>query len=273
MNVRLLNYGFYFLLVIIFVLIAGPFDKLFIFLALILSLAFSYISFLLRWLSLDGLKSATVVGTLSLGFGGLEYLAYLLFFFLSSNILGKLAQRNIANLTLKLAERRSGSQVWANSFWFCIFVSLFYTTDVWAFGVAAASAMAVATADTWATIIGSSISSKAKLITNFKSVPAGTDGGVTLTGTFAALAGSASIALLFFWFDQPFVFLAATTIFISGFLGCMADSYFGALLQVENADEHKLSLTINNNIVNWLATGFGAVISLLLYNILLYALV
>ncbi|MCW5853561.1 MAG: DUF92 domain-containing protein, partial [Anaerolineae bacterium] len=56
-------------------------------------------------------------------------------------------------------------------------------------------AMAAVNADTWATEIGVLNPHPPRLITTFKTVPAGTSGGISLLGTLAALAGGLFIGL------------------------------------------------------------------------------
>lgn len=95
----------------------------------------------------------------------------------------------------------------------------------WAF----AGAYAVATADTWATEIGSAFGGTPRSIIGFRSIPAGFSGGVTPLGTLAMLAGAAWIALLFSVLDASI--LAFCVITIAGCAGAMLDSLLGATLQ------------------------------------------
>lgn len=111
-------------------------------------------------------------------------------------------------------------------------------------GVAYVSAIAVAAADTFASEFGS-LAKRVRLITTFKVVPAGVDGGVSWPGQWAALAGGLIISLLgaLFLGVLP-VWLHATTAPIMrvtpwtlllptamGFLGCQVDSVLGATLE------------------------------------------
>src|SRR6267378_259146 len=57
-----------------------------------------------------------------------------------------------------------------------------------------AGALAVATADTWASEIGRHSRTPPRLITNGKPVPAGTDGGMTVLGTVGGIVGAGLIA-------------------------------------------------------------------------------
>lgn len=95
------------------------------------------------------------------------------------------------------------------------------------------SAIAVAASDTAASEIGI-IDPRVYMITTFRRVPRGVDGGVSLTGTFAAfIAAAYSSAIsyvVFSWFNQDLLH-GPSTLFIPmlcGFLGCQIDSVIGA---------------------------------------------
>lgn len=90
-----------------------------------------------------------------------------------------------------------------------------------------AGAIAAATADTWASEIGRHSRTLPRLITNGATVPAGTDGGITLLGTVGGLAGAAFIAGLAFVFEP----LAPLAVAVAGVFGMFLDSLLGATLQ------------------------------------------
>ena len=116
--------------------------------------------------------------------------------------------------------------------------------DTWGPDVAAVayvSAIAVAAADTFASEFGS-LAKKVYLITTFREVPAGVDGGVSLPGQVAALAGGLAISLLgalllgVFGTGDLAMQVTPWTVLLPaamGFLGCQVDSVLGATLEGE----------------------------------------
>ena len=104
--------------------------------------------------------------------------------------------------------------------------------------------------DTWASEVGSVIGGKPRLITTFRPVPTGTNGGVTTVGVVCSAAGGAVIglthylSLLLLWPEEgggggdmvdqfELVFVGAA----SGFLGSLIDSLLGATLQFSGWSE------------------------------------
>jgi uncharacterized protein (TIGR00297 family) len=117
--------------------------------------------------------------------------------------------------------------------------------------------IATATGDTLASEIGQTWKGEPFMITTFKKVRHGTDGGVTILGEFAAFAGSGAIALLSLIFlknDMSLVF----AVLAGGFIGTNIDSVLGATLQQKGC--------LSNNGVNLFATISGAIVSAILYS-------
>lgn len=117
-----------------------------------------------------------------------------------------------------------------------------------AFAFAAVAALAEAAADTASSELGEVLARRSRLITTFKVVDPGTNGGVSVTGTLAAIAAAVAIARIA---GQLHVIHPGLwwVVAVSGFFGTLIDSLLGATLE----REHRL----NNNTVNLLST-FGA---------------
>jgi uncharacterized protein (TIGR00297 family) len=262
---RILNYLFTFFLIVIFVFAANPVQRGDVFLGLILSTFFAFISFLAKRLSLDGMYSTIAVGTFIFGLGGWPAAVVILVFFISSTVIT--GRWDIPYEEWPVEARRNGLQVWANGFWIVLCLGIYALFEADIFLIGALASIATATADTWATELGSKNNEATYLITNFKAVKAGTDGGVSTNGTLASLIGSAIIASVSVYVFSLH-FSTFLYIFIAGFVGCIVDSFAGALLQrhhkTVNLPFTDISMAMDNNVVNGISNGFGALLSIIL---------
>ncbi|HXO38733.1 MAG TPA: DUF92 domain-containing protein, partial [Candidatus Acidoferrum sp.] len=118
-----------------------------------------------------------------------------------------------------------------------------------AWPVLALAALAEAAGDTSSSEIGMAFPGKTLLVTNFKSVPAGTDGGISLFGTIAAIAGAASVAMAAVATGLVPVSQIATII-MAGFFGTVVDSLLGAVFERRGL--------LDNDLVNLLSTAAAA---------------
>jgi uncharacterized protein (TIGR00297 family) len=115
--------------------------------------------------------------------------------------------------------------------------------------------IATATADTLASEVG--VVEQPRLITTFKKVPPGTDGGISIVGTAAGIIGAGIIgvsAYILGIFPDPFVTLKVSI--IAGTVGCFVDSILGAVLEQRNY--------ISNEYVNLIATITGAALGIIM---------
>jgi uncharacterized protein (TIGR00297 family) len=146
-----------------------------------------------------------------------------------------------------VAEARSGrraSQIVAN-----LGVAALCALMGWYSGCIAA--LAEATADTVSSEIGQALGGVTWMLTTFRRVPVGEDGGVSLAGTLAGViaagvvvaAGSLHHAL---WPDKAVVFAAACA-------GLFFDSLLGATVEQRG--------WLGNDLVNFSSTGFAAVLA------------
>lgn len=115
--------------------------------------------------------------------------------------------------------------------------------------------IATATADTMASEVG--ITSTPRLITTFKKVPPGTDGGISILGTAAGIIGAGAIGVSAYLLGvHPDLVKTMEIAVIAGTVGCFVDSILGAVLE----SKHYL----NNEHVNLIATVCGAFIGIIL---------
>lgn len=168
--------------------------------------------------------------------------------------------------------RRNGMQVWSNGFWFAFWIVFWYTSDSMFFLVAATSAMAFSTADTWGSEIGGKrIKRTTWLFGSFKKVPPGVDGGVSIIGTIATFFGALLIGLIIWVFNLEFYLIVAITVALAGFLGSFVDSLIGTYIQgkklpnsISAIYNHKVTL-FDNNLTNWVSSGVSSLIGMSLY--------
>jgi len=265
---RHINIFFLFFLIFVFFIFGEVDDHIRVGIAIGLAILFGITAFLLNWLTYDGALSAGIFGTISYGIGNWQVALIVLFFFVSASLVSKDIAATENSVSVKF--RRDGSQVWSNGFWLCLWVLIWFISDQLMFLIAAIASIATATADTWATELGSKVKSKTFLITNFDSVSAGTDGGISIKGSFAALIGASLIAGIFWLSVSEIQVAILVTIIVAGFLGCFIDSYLGAKLQGHSLKISFLSnnesgtITVSNNIVNWLSTGSASILVLLI---------
>ncbi len=276
---RLVSYGFIFLTIYLFILEGGRTSNLQLFTGIVLSVVIAYSSFFLNLITLNATLPVIVLGTIILGFGGWWLAFAVVFFFVSSSYLTHRNKYRSIRFTDKEdpqkdpSKRRDGIQIWANGFWLIMFTMIYFLSQSSAFLIAAFATVATATADTWATEIGTENPGITKDIITREIVEPGTDGGISFAGTIASFAGALFIGLFTISLNVHLhSILLILIVSVAGFLGCAFDSYIGSIYQSRTpkgiAGRYKFSdIVSKNSIVNWLSTGIGGIIALLLYSI------
>lgn len=113
------------------------------------------------------------------------------------------------------------------------------------FLLAMAAALSEAAADTVSSEVGQAFGEEARLVTTWRAVPAGTDGGVSLTGSTAGIAAAGVVSSVCFLGGLvPLQWLAISI--GAAVLGMIADSFLGAGLERRGL--------VNNDLVNFLGT-------------------
>ncbi len=272
---RLANYSFIFLTIFLFILEGQSGDHLRILIAFFLAVSLSLTAFLINWITLGGVYAAIVFGTVILGFGGWILALLVLLFFISCSLLTYPIPADNRELTNALrtnssAFRRNGLQIWSNGYWVALFAILYFLFQNEIFLVLAVSALATATADTWSTELGTRQQGRTYLITSFKKVEPGTNGGISVKGTMGAFWGTLLIGICYMILHGGTRLEFTTIIIISGFLGSVSDSYLGACYQNNNLTKnHWINRYFDtdeslNHAVNFAASGIGAIIALFL---------
>ena len=270
---RITNIFLLFLLILGFVAVADAEVQQRILWAVVAGGVFGALSFFLNWLTLDGSTSAWLLGVITFGIAGIEGAAILLFFFISSSLLSK-NSRSLDDIR-ELKFRRTGAQVWANGFWFGFFTLLGLLVDLELFKVAAYSSIAFATSDTWASEVGGNrIKGTTWSINGFQKVPPGTDGAISIAGTFAAVGGALSIGVLVGVLLPTNSLVMGILVASTGLVATFMDSWLGAHFQDQylvNSTNRFFSsqfLYVGNNTVNWLSAGLASLLTIVIYLII-----
>lgn len=181
-----------------------------------------------RTLTPSGALAAWTVGVLVLRGTGWQGGAVLAAFFVSSNLVSRVRPRAAPPGLDPKSDRRDHWQVYANGGAAALGAGLGLLDN--ALGIWLVTAiLAAAAADTCATSIGSRSRVLPRLPWSGRSVPAGSNGGMTLLGTAGGAAGALMVAGTGATAaDMPLLLPIGTLI---GFLGMVADSTLGALLQ------------------------------------------
>ncbi|HKK25520.1 MAG TPA: DUF92 domain-containing protein [Gracilimonas sp.] len=263
---RWVNIFFSLSIIVLFIVFSGAETHNQILVGLTLSFVLTFTAFLINWLTIDGAVSATIFGTIAYGLGDLLGAGLVLAFFISGSVLSKDQVSEEGFLEKKF--RRDGKQVWANGFWFCLSLVVWFLTEQSEFLVAAAASIAATTSDTWATEIGfRRFKSNTRLITSWKKVDPGTDGGISFYGTLSGLVGAVFIGSVYWLLSSEGKIAEILIISLTGFLGCLVDSYIGARYQYQQIDLFGFQILgiekfyVSNNIVNWISAGIAAIIS------------
>ena len=226
-----------------------------------------------RMLDASGLIAAMVVGLVVSLMGHWTWLAIMVVFL----VLGSIATRwkFEEKRALSIHESNEGVRGWknvlANGAAPSIVAILSWLGDGDWYFLGMACCASVALSDTLASEIGS-LDPRTRSIINLEAVPPGTNGGMSPTGTFAALSGSLIIATVTalmipyshdgFHHDATLLAdsrgLAFVLITIVGWIGCQVDSVLGALLENKGY--------IGKHSVNFLATLSGAMMAFMAWS-------
>ena len=227
-------------------------------LALAINAAFALLALALKMVNRSGAATGFLLGVaVYLGYGYKSFLILLSFF-----LLGSIATRlgYATKAARGVAERRHGARSWreasANSLAGAFFAILVITTHhEAAFLVALVAAFAEAAGDTVSSEIGQWLSQRAYLITTFKPVPAGENGGISLGGSMAGFVASALVVGLGVALGLSGKGGAAIAL-CAAIAGNLFDSVLGATIERRGL--------VTNGIVNFAGTSFAGGLALAL---------
>lgn len=208
-----------------------------------------------RWLTLGGVGAALLVGGAVWVGTGLPGLLPLAAFLVSASLLTRLggAERPVRGRGMK-AGARSARQVLANGgvAAACALIGLAGAFPAAQYAVL--GAVSAATADTWATELGTAAGGVTRRFGTWETVAPGRSGGVSVEGSLGGALGAAVIGLLA-WplFGSPGAFSLVCAL-VSGVSGMWVDSFLGA------AVEDRIRW-VDNEVVNLCGTLAGAMLA------------
>jgi len=242
---------------LLFTEINFPVEVVHLSVAALIALAFGYFSYRLKAADLSGLFSGMIIGIVLIVFANLRWFIIMLTFF----IIGTACTRYRIDYKVSLGVEeghggvRGYRNVFANGIVAAAGAVLYGITGNPAFTALFLGSVASAAADTIASEIGVT-GGVPCLITTLEPVPAGTNGGVTVTGEVAGCAAAGVIGAAAYLVGVANPVMAVVTV-IAGFAGTNVDSIVGATMENRGI--------VGNAGTNLIATFSGGVGAALLY--------
>lgn len=214
---------------------------------------------LLRVVRPSGALSGALVGALVLGLGGWGAYALLWAFFAGGTLATRFGRRR--KEAMGKAEEAGGRRGAANVLANCSVAAFLVACAALTPGaaphllLAAAAAFATALMDTVGTEVGQALRTPTVLLPDFRSVPPGTDGAVSIGGTLAGLVAALLLAALG-WKLGLYPSSGIPIVVAAAFAGTVVESLLGR-------DEAPWRVT-NGHVLNFFNTLAGAALALLL---------
>ncbi len=205
-----------------------------------------------------GWISAGILGTILWGClswqGWMSVVIYLLFGSLVTKIGFKFKKEQ--GIAEKRGGRRGPENVWGSSATglFLAIMTKFNAANVVMFKIGFAASFAAKLADTFGSEIGKRFGRDTYLITSFKKVERGTEGGISLEGTLSSVLGSIFMAFIMLRLSIISTKYHFIIVIVSGFLATLSESIIGAEFQ----NKYKLS----NELVNAIQTSIASVLAI-----------
>ena len=206
-----------------------------------------------------GWMSAGVLGSILWGCfswqGWTSVVIYLLFGSIVTKIGYKFKRKK--GIAEKRGGRRGPENVWgsaATGLFFALMIKLNFANLLF-YKIGFAASFAAKLADTFGSEIGKRFGRNTYLITSFRKVERGTEGGISLEGTAASALGAIFMSLIMFILNIISTKYQFLIVAISGFLATISESFIGAKFQ----DKYKLS----NELVNSIQTSISSIIAIL----------
>ena len=207
----------------------------------------------------SGWINAGILGTILWGClswqGWITVVVYLLLGSLVTKI--GYAVKKKQGIAEKRGGRRGPENVWgsaATGLFFAMMTKLNLANLVF-YKIGFAASFSAKLADTFGSEIGKRFGKKTFLITSFKKVQRGTEGGISLEGTLASLFGAIFMTFIMFCLSIISTKYQFIIVSLSGFLATITESFIGAKYQ----NKYKLS----NEMVNAIQTSIASFFAIL----------
>ncbi len=205
-----------------------------------------------------GWISAGVLGSILWGCFSWQGWSSVVIYLLLGSLVTKIGYKfkNKKGIAEKRGGKRGPENVWgsaATGLFFAIMVKLNFTNLIF-YKIGFAASFAAKLADTFGSEIGKRFGRNTYLITSFRKVESGTEGGISLEGTAASALGAIFMSLIMFILNIISTKYQFLIVAISGFLATISESFIGAKFQ----DKYKLS----NEFVNSIQTSISSIIAI-----------
>ncbi len=234
--------------------------------AFIFALFLGYLAYRTNIADISAVLSATLMGVLIIVFSNILWFVLLLTFFILGGVFTKYKYNYKVNLGI--AQEKGGVRTYENVFsnsTAALVLAIacgIYPQHSNLITYAFLGTVATAAGDTLASEIGTTAHQTPRMITNLKTTKTGTDGAVTSLGELAAFGGALAIGILgaaFGFVEQIIPAILITC--AGGWGGTNIDSLLGATFQKNGY--------LSNSGVNFVATAAGALLSAVLYILVL----
>jgi len=205
-----------------------------------------------------GWISAGVLGSILWGCLSWQGWGSVVIYLLLGSLVTKIGYKfkNEKGIAEKRGGRRGPENVWgsaATGLFFAIMVKFNFSNLVF-YKIGFAASFAAKLADTFGSEIGKRFGRNTYLITSFRKVKRGTEGGISLEGTAASALAAIFMSLIMFILNIISTKYQFWIVAISGFLATISESFIGAKFQ----EKYKLS----NELVNSIQTSISSIIAI-----------
>ena len=197
----------------------------------VVSLLFGLLAYCKKSVSVSGLFSGVVIGTLLYGFSGPQGFCLLAFFFIAASFFTRMgeARKKKMGLAQPNEGRRGSREALANCLPGLFFAFLIGRGEPLLYQVALVSSFAEALADTTSTELGQLCGGRCVTLPDLRPVPVGTRGAVSLEGTLFGILAALAMGTLG-WILGFYPMAGVVWVGVAGTVGFVAESMIGRVV-------------------------------------------